>query len=626
MRCELRVQGGAVRRMLPKGRTYFQQPGMVYECMSRTPQAEYAFRIELRRKAADRAELLHHRIGNARLLAFMAAAAIAWFSFHSRLLSPWWLLVPASLFLTLVIRHGAVLQQLQRFKRSIGFYEHSIARLSEQWDSIGETGERFIDPSHPYAQDLDLFGRGSLFQLLCRARTHRGEETLAAWLQTPASPERIRSRQGAVEELRLNLDLREDLAGLGEDVSAGVQPEPLIKWAHNPVVARSTPVRIVAAFMALSTIVSLGMWAATGEHLWFLLMITVEVIFVYSLRRRIRPIVLGAASACQDLRLLSLVLARLEKERFKTLHLKKLREALDSNGVAPSRLISRLNRLIVLLDSRRNQLFAPLAFILLWEVQLAFFVEDWRRKHGHAIRGWLEAAAEIEALSSLAGYAYENPEDPFPELTDQSPCFDGLGLGHPLLPKARCVRNDVRFIGEAGVLVVSGSNMSGKSTLLRTVGINSVLAFAGAPVRAHSLKIAPLALGASIRIADSLKEGTSRFYAEITRLKQLVTLADGPVPLMFLLDELLHGTNSHDRRIGAEAIVKGLVRRGAIGLLTTHDLALAHIVDAVAPHAANVHFEDHLENGRIKFDYHLRPGIVRKSNALELMRSIGLEV
>jgi DNA mismatch repair ATPase MutS len=168
--------------------------------------------------------------------------------------------------------------------------------------------------------------------------------------------------------------------------------------------------------------------------------------------------------------------------------------------------------------------------------------------------------------------------------------------------------------------------MSGKSTLLRTVGINAVLALAGAPVRAHHLRIAPLVLGASIRIVDSLQEGTSRFYAEITRLRKIVTLAEGPITLMFLLDELLHGTNSHDRRIGAEAVIKGLAQRNAIGLLTTHDLALAHIVDALAPHASNVHFEDHIQDGRIAFDYHLRQGVVRKSNALELMRSVGLEV
>jgi len=592
--------------------------------MDESPRRTYTQRIEQRRAEAERLNAWHYRIGNMRLILFIAAAVIAWFSFYAQKLSAWWLLVPAVSFLILVVRHEKVLRKLQRFKRSIEFYEQAIARLDEQWDEIGELGERHIEPSHPYARDLDLFGKHSLFQLLCRARTHAGEDKLASWLKAPASVQEIRSRQGAVAELRPNLSLREDLAVLGADVGAGVEPEPLIRWAESPATLRSASARIVSLLLALLTVASLAVWAFQDLHAWFLLMLLIDIIWVYSLRRVIRPVVHGVEKACRDLLLLSLVLNRIEQEQFQTEHLQRLRAMLDCEGIAPSRLVGRLNQLVVLLDSRRNQFFAPIAFILLWEIQLAFVVERWRSKHGHAIAGWLDATAEIEALSSLAGYAYENPEDPFPELSEQTPCYDGLGLGHPLLP--RCVRNDVRLAGEARALVVSGSNMSGKSTLLRTVGINAVLALAGAPVRAESLRLSLLALGASIRISDSLKEGTSRFYAEITRLKQLVNLADGPLPLMFLLDEVLHGTNSHDRRIGAEAVTKGLVQRGAIGLLTTHDLALAHIVDAVAPHAANVHFEDHIENGRMVFDYHLRPGIVRKSNALELMRSIGLEV
>jgi hypothetical protein len=590
------------------------------------PKIEYTDRIKQRRAAAVRYESWHHRIGNTRLATFLAAALMAWIAFRAQLFSPWWLLIPACVFFVLIVWHSRILQQLQQYKRSIEFYENGIARLDERWEDIGERGDRFEDASHPYAQDLDLFGKGSLFQLLCAARTHGGEEKLASWLKSSAQPEEIRSRQGAVEELRSRLDLREDLAVIGVDVSAGVEPDPLLKWAQNSSVFNSMFLRIFAGLITLVTIISILNWVLTGQHLWFFAMLLLEAIFCFRQRRSIGPVVQGAENACRDLLLLSLVLARLEREQFKTDHLRKLRTALDREGVSSSRLIARLNYLIVLLDSRRNQFFAPIAFILLWETHLAFFVEDWRAKHGHAIAGWLEATAEIEALSSLAGYAFEHPDDPFPELSEQSPCFAGQGLGHPLLPQSKCVRNDVGLTGEARVLVVSGSNMSGKSTLLRTVGINTVLALAGAPVRAQRLKISPLTLGASIRIMDSLHQGTSRFYAEITRLKQIVTLTEGPIPLMFLLDELLHGTNSHDRRIGAEAVIKGLVRQGAIGLLTTHDLALAHIVDALAPHAANVHFEDHIEDGRIAFDYHIHPGIVKKSNALELMRSIGLEV
>src|SRR5207247_3048291 len=252
--------------------------------------------------------------------------------------------------------------------------------------------------------------------------------------------------------------------------------------------------------------------------------------------------------------------------------------------------------------------------------------EAWRKESGPSVARWLSAVGEFEALCALAGYSYEHPMDLFPELNEDQPCFKGEDLGHPLIPDSRCVRNDVSLGGELRVLVVSGSNMSGKSTLLRTVGTSAVLAMAGAPVRARRLVLSPVVVGASIRIQDSLQSGSSRFYAEIMRLRKLVDLTKGKLPLLFLVDELLHGTNSHDRRIGAEAIVKGLVDRGALGLVTTHDLALSHIADSLAPRAANVPFQDHIDDAKLVFDYRLHPGIVQKSNALELMRSIGLEV
>jgi DNA mismatch repair ATPase MutS len=232
----------------------------------------------------------------------------------------------------------------------------------------------------------------------------------------------------------------------------------------------------------------------------------------------------------------------------------------------------------------------------------------------------------MEALAALAGYAYEHPNDIFPEISERGPVFEGRALGHPLLPDERCVRNDLQLGCEPQALVVSGSNMSGKSTYLRTAGCNALLALAGAPVRAESLRISPLAIGASIQIADNLREGTSHFYAEIQRLRGIMDLTAAALPVLFLLDEILHGTNSHDRRIGASAVVRQLVERGCLGLVTTHDLALAKIADELAPRVVNVHFQDHLEDGKMCFDYTLQTGVVSKSNALELMRSVGLDV
>jgi DNA mismatch repair ATPase MutS len=281
-----------------------------------------------------------------------------------------------------------------------------------------------------------------------------------------------------------------------------------------------------------------------------------------------------------------------------------------------------------LVDARRNQMYwvPPLGPLLGAVTQAALAIESWRRRLGPELGRWLAAVGELEALASLAGQAFEHPGDAFPEIADAGPLLVGEGLGHPLLAEAACVRNDVALGPETRALVVSGSNMSGKSTLLRTVGCNAVLALAGAPVRARSLRISPLAVGASIRVQDSLREGASRFYAEIRRVARIVDAAEGEPPVLFVLDEIFHGTNSHDRRIGAEAIVRALLARDAIGLVTTHDLALAKVADALAPRVRNVHFEDRLDGDSIHFDYLMRPGVITRSNALALMRAVGLDV
>jgi DNA mismatch repair ATPase MutS len=254
----------------------------------------------------------------------------------------------------------------------------------------------------------------------------------------------------------------------------------------------------------------------------------------------------------------------------------------------------------------------------------ALAAERWRRVHGRAIRAWLDVLGEFEALLSLARFSYEHPEYPFPEFAAGAACFEAEQLGHPLLPRATRICNDVSLGPTSRVWLVSGSNMSGKSTLLRSVGVNTVLAMAGAPVCARRLVLTPLQVGASIRVNDSLHEGSSRFYAEITRLRQLFEPCE--LPLLFLLDELLQGTNSADRRIGAQGVIRALLARGAIGLVSTHDLALTDVVDGSQGGAVNVHFQDEIRDGKLYFDYKLHAGVVTKSNGIELMRSIGLEV
>ena len=590
------------------------------------PRREYSARLDARRAQLERQKQKYRLIGLARIALLAAGLILLLMALSGRPALAWWLLPVGVVSLALLIAHHRIFQQQRLAERSITFYERGLLRLDHRFAGSGaETGERFRG-EHPYAEDLDLFGKGSLFELLCTARTRGGEETLARWLLAPALIEVVRERQQAVEELRRNPDLREDLALIGETVEQGISPEQLIAWATAPPVLSSRTLRATAAGLATLTFVSLLLWFAGFGLLPLMAMGLIQGTFALFLRERVRRVVRSISRPGNDLDLLAQVLKRLERENFSAPLLVRLRQELETRHQPPSKQIARLDRLIAWLDARLNQFFAPLAGLLLWATQFAFALEAWRLRSGPLIAKWIAAVGEMEALCALAGYAYEHPHDPFPELVESGICFDGKGLGHPLIPADRCVRTDLKLDESMRLLVVSGSNMSGKSTLLRTVGINAVLALAGAPVRADRLRISPLSTGASIHIQDNLQTGASLFYAEITRLRQLMEMAKGKPPLLFIIDEILHGTNSHDRRIGAEAILKGLVARGAIGLVTTHDLALTNVVDELAPMAANVHFEDHLENGRMKFDYVLRPGIVRKSNAIELMRSVGLEV
>jgi hypothetical protein len=591
------------------------------------PAAEYTRRLTVRQTLAGRLARLEQRISIARLVVFVCGGLVAFFALDRHAISAWWIAAPVALFAGLVLVHDRVITRRRRADRSVTFYERGLARLGDRWAGTGESGERFADASHPYAADLDLFGRGSLFELLCTARTRAGEDTLAAWLRTPAAPDVIRARQAAITELQPRLDLREELALLGVDVRAGLDPDALTNWATAAPTHAPRALRLSAAALVTCLLIASTAWltGVTGPAPVIALLLA-EAAFAARLRRRVVRVVHTVQRPGRDLGLLAQLLAHLEQQRFSAPHLVRLRAALDTDGMPPSAQIARLHRLIHLLDARQNQFFAPLAGLLLWTTQLALAIDAWHAASGASIVRWLATVGEIEALGAFAAYAYEHPDDPFPEIVEQSPAFDGAALGHPLIAAGRCVRNDVHLAADLRLLVVSGSNMSGKSTLLRTVGTNAVLALAGAPVRAQRLRLSPLAVGASIRLNDSLQEGTSRFYAEITRLRQLMDLANGPLPLLFLLDEILHGTNSHDRGIGSAAVVRGFIERGAVGLVTTHDLALAQIADTLDGHAANVHFEDHLENGQMIFDYRMRPGVVEKSNAVALMRAVGLDV
>lgn len=596
-----------------------------------TPASEYRARRDSRQVLHAKLSLLDARFSYARLGVFAGGAVLVLLTWRGAL-PVWWLLVPAIGFGVLMRRHDAVIRSRAEASRAVLFYERGLARIEDRWAGTGEPGDRFRDDEHPYANDLDLFGRGSLFELLSIARTRAGEEVLAAWLKAPAAIPEITARQQAIDDLAPRLDFREALALAGAEVRASIDSSGLVDWAQGSSALGRRSLRGVAALLTIAAILTALVWALTGNAAPFAVAVAAEVLFSVPQRKRIQRALHAAGGPARDLDVLAHLLGQIEWEQFSAARLVLLQRELDTGGVVPSVAIRRLHRLVELHDWQHNQFFAPLAAVLLWGTHLAWAIERWRQRHGEHVSAWLQSAGEFEALSSLAAYRYEHPDDTFPLVDDpkvfgnHAATFDGTALGHPLLPATRVVRNDVQLAGEIRLLVISGSNMSGKSTLLRTVGINAVLALAGAPVRAEALRLTPLAIGATLRIQDSLQEGRSRFYAEITRIRQLSDIARGPIPLLFLLDELFHGTNSHDRLVGSVGVLRSLVDRGAIGLVTTHDLALTTITRELAPHASNAHFEDRLEDGEMRFDYRMKPGPVTRSNALALMRAIGLDV
>ncbi|HXG89934.1 MAG TPA: hypothetical protein VNJ02_16525 [Vicinamibacterales bacterium] len=594
------------------------------------PAVETTYRTRLAERLAEAARLdrRHATLAWTRLVVFLAGAVLIAVLGRT---SPPWIAVGVLIFIPLLYFHARTLNARDRATRAAAFYQRGIARLTDSWHGSGERGERFRNPHHLYAEDLDLFGAGGLFELLSTARTTGGEETLAQWLLAPAPPASITERHGAVAELATRLDLREDLAVLGPDVQAGVRTEDLKAWAAAPPQLRGTWPRAVAPVLsAISTgLIVQWIWTAQPPE-WLVPALAVQGLFAWRFRHGVHHVAHGIEQREQELLVVATLMDRIEREDVTSPLLRAMRDDVRASGRSPAADVRRLARMVEIVSSGHNQIFAPIAALLLIGTQFAFAIERWRALCGPIVPKWLAAIAEYEALCAIATYAAEHPADPYPELLDGPACYDGEAMAHPLLPASTAIANDVRLGRDAPPLVlISGSNMSGKSTLLRTVGLNAVLAQAGAPVRARRLRMTPLSIGATLRIQDSLQAGRSRFFAEITRISAIVATSVPPtsVPaVLFLLDELLAGTNSHDRLQGATGILSGLVDRGAIGLATTHDLALTTMADGLGARAINVHFEDRFVDGALQFDYRLKPGVVRSSNAVALMRAVGLEV
>jgi hypothetical protein len=611
--------------------------------------ALYAERAEQHRKRAAQLGGRSRRVSNLRGLAFGTAVIGAVLAILGGNGPSGSVAAAAALsFVGLVVWHSRIIAEEDNALRHSRVNLDAEARTTNVWKTLASDGSRFASDAHPYSADLDLFGPGSLYQRLSVAHTRFGEEALARFLSEPASSDAIRRRQEACRALAPCLDDRQRLEALaiavvqpslGTDLGGRARgthkkseppnPEPLLRWAEGEAwLSPRLPLVVLSYALPIATLVlALGArlfgWSGAAWVAPFAASIAV-VAAVRAEADRVFAAVSATRGAFLRYGPMFELVERLESS---SALLGELKSGLLASSTRPSEAMRRFERVVGWFDLRHNGMIHPFAnAFLLWDAHCLMRLEAWQRDAGRHARAWFSALGEVEALSSFAGLAFDEPGFAWPEITSGPACFEAHGLGHPLVSRAERVTNDVTIPEPGRALLVTGSNMSGKSTLLRSMGVAAVLALSGAPVCAARLRLSPLAVRTSIKISDSLARGVSHFYAEVARLKAVVDATAGPLPVFFLLDEILHGTNSNERQIGARWILGELVRKHAIGAVSTHDVGLCQLPEALMAQVEQCHFRESVEEGRMTFDYRLLPGPVSGGNALRLMRLVGLPV
>jgi len=593
---------------------------------------------QLRDGCAARSRWLTH----ARLVVFLAAAISILSAIeagtHARLV---WAVAGALfilLFLALIVHQSQVNQRCQWFDHLSKLNDEGCKRLARDWQGLPQNHDEIGVSHHPSAEDLDLFGHASLFSLLGTVGTPPGRETLSSWLLEPADLEAIRERQAAVAELAPLIDLREEISVRGRlmpNATAEVV-ERFLTWAEGEpwlaarrVLVWTTPLLplLVLGAIALNVV-------GLVSYLTWLSVLMFNLAFSYTIGSKVHRIfdrAFARESAFQQYAELFRLLA---VRPFSAALLKRLQSELHSEGATAHRHMRRLHQLLVLADVRFSMLYLPIQALTLWDFHVLLWLENWQRRAGLRARTWLRTLGELDALAALAALRHDHPGWAFPEITDaEPPVLEAMGLGHPLLAEHVRVDNDVNVGPPGRFLFVTGSNMSGKSTLLRAIGTNVVLACAGAPACASAMRLPPLRLETSMRVHDSLQQGVSHFMAELGRLKGVVEAArrvprDAGAPVLYLLDDILQGTNTAERRIAGQKVIRHLISQHAIGAVTSHDLALAD-TDELSWACDPVHFSEQIQESAdgftISFDYRLRPGVATSQNALKLLQIVGLD-
>lgn len=622
------------RRLDPNGSGRDRQPGP-YLFPVESSEEVYRERSDRFGRDAAAAGARSSTVSNLRLAAFALIAVCV-------VLAVWLglpaLTAPAVVFLLAfgwLVWHHAGLERRRRealLRQRIN--EESLARLARRWNTLPHRLQPPADPAHPYAQDLDLFGRASLLHLLDCTTGPVGSGILAGWLLAPADPGVVAGRQSSVRELASQVEFREELQvrGRSRDLGLTPDPEPFLAWCEEAPWLRYRPLLLWAARLS-----PLLLWASLIAWLVRLAPVPLWPVFLLSnlgiglLVTEPTQRVLGRVAAHKGaLDQYGEQLALLAGGGFAAPGLRQLQSSAGAGGVSGDRLLRRLDRVVGFGVPAGSLAWLVLQALFLWNVHVLWALERWQALAGGRARAWLQALGELEALASLAGLAHAHPSWAFPELDSEADGLVAEAIGHPLLPPAVRVDNDVSLGPPGTFVLVTGSNMSGKSTLLRSIGVNVVLAAAGAPVCARRLRLPPLRLWTSMRVADSLEEGVSQFLAEVRRLKQIVDAASEPgARLLYLLDEVLRGTNTAERQVAARRVIGHLAGRATLGCVSTHDLTLADTA-RLAAIARPVHLKETITAGdgrpAMSFDYRLRPGLATSTNALRLMEAMGLSL
>lgn len=543
-------------------------------------------------------------------------------------------------FACLVAWHARVLSAEDLAWRFWRVNDNAARRARDDWHSLPEDGAEFQDPDHPFTGDLDIFGPRSLFQFTNVAHTSYGQAALARLLSSADAADVIETRQAAVRELAPRIELRQELEAYTlrspnppdqkpSHSHAPLDLRALIAWAESAPLLLPRKGLIWAA--RVLPLLTFGGALATkllgAPFIAWALPLAAQIMIVARTGRDAGQVFTAVSSSPGAFSRLRPTLRLIENATFDSPLLERLREVLSPGARSASAQMRRFESVLGWFELRHNGMVYPfINALFLWDVHAVVALEKWQQESGRALRPWLESLGNWEALSSLAGLAHDNPDFSFPELVKESSVFEAEGLGHPLIPARVRVGNDVILGGAGTAWLVTGSNMSGKSTLLRAMGLAVVMGLAGTSVCASSLRLSPMRVYTSMRISDSLSAGVSHFYAELKKLRAALMATGGDLPVFFLLDEILHGTNSAERQIGARWILAELLESNATGAVSTHDLGLCALPPKLMERVRTVHLRETVEAERMSFDYKLRPGPVSGGNALLLMRSLGLEV